>query len=66
MWWAHTPPLPTFRREEYGEGEFTKGVYVNIPMDLFTSGPTRSRAVVGWTPLTARRRSDAGSQVRAV
>lgn len=38
--------------DEYGEGEFTKGVYVNIPMDLFSSGPTRSRAVVGWTPLT--------------
>ena len=25
---------------------------MNIPMDLFTSGPTRSRASVGWTPLT--------------
>lgn len=38
--------------KEYGEGDFTKGVYVSIPMDLFTSGATRSRAAVGWTPLT--------------
>lgn len=39
-------------REEYGEGDFTKGVYVSVPLDLFTSGPTRSRAAIGWTPLT--------------
>ena len=38
--------------KEYGEGDFTKGVYVSIPLDLFTSGATRSRAAVGWTPLT--------------
>ncbi|APG20861.1 hypothetical protein Y71_25730 [Kosakonia radicincitans DSM 16656] len=37
---------------QYGEGEFTKGVYVSVPLDLFTTGPTRSRAAVGWTPLT--------------
>jgi hypothetical protein len=38
--------------EEYGEGEFTKGVYVSVPLDLFSSGATRSRALVGWQPLT--------------
>lgn len=39
-------------KEEYGEGEFTKGVYISVPLDLFSAGPTRSRAQVGWTPLT--------------
>jgi hypothetical protein len=24
--------------DEYGEGDFTKGVYVSIPLDLFSSG----------------------------
>ncbi|MCL7680211.1 YjbH domain-containing protein, partial [Klebsiella pneumoniae] len=38
--------------EEYGEGDFTKGVYVSVPFDLFTTSPTRSRAAIGWTPLT--------------
>ncbi|MEA1063204.1 YjbH domain-containing protein [Erwinia sp. HR93] len=44
--------LTNVSAEEYGEGEFTKGVYVSVPLDLFSSGPTRSRAQVGWTPLT--------------
>nr|WP_024966002.1 YjbH domain-containing protein [Pantoea sp. IMH] len=38
--------------EEYGEGDFTKGFYISIPMDLFTASPTRGRAQVSWTPLT--------------
>jgi hypothetical protein len=38
--------------EEYGEGDFTKGFYISIPMDLFTASPTRGRAQVNWTPLT--------------
>ncbi|MFP2470415.1 YjbH domain-containing protein [Pseudescherichia vulneris] len=45
--------------DEYGEGDFTKGVYVSVPLDLFSSGPTRSRAAVGWTPLTR----DGGQQL---
>ncbi|ADO50370.1 YjbH domain-containing protein [[Enterobacter] lignolyticus] len=45
--------------QEYGEGNFTKGVYVSVPLDLFTSGPTRSRANIGWTPLTR----DGGQQL---
>ena len=39
-------------KEEYGEGDFTKGFYVNVPLDIFSSSPTRSRAQVSWTPLT--------------
>lgn len=38
--------------EEYGEGDFTKGFYVSIPMDLFSLHPVRGRAQIGWTPLT--------------
>ncbi|WP_067704535.1 YjbH domain-containing protein [Erwinia sp. ErVv1] len=38
--------------EDYGEGDFTKGFYISIPMDLFTASPTRGRAQVNWTPLT--------------
>ena len=45
--------------DEYGEGDFTKGVYVSVPLDLFSSGPTRSRAAIGWTPLTR----DGGQQL---
>ncbi len=47
-------------KEEYGEGDFTKGVYVSrYRYDLFSSGPTRSRAAIGWTPLTR----DGGQQL---
>ena len=38
--------------EQYGEGDFTKGFYLSIPMDLFTVTPTRGRAQVNWVPLT--------------
>ncbi|MGV3344590.1 YjbH domain-containing protein [Enterobacteriaceae bacterium LUAb1] len=37
---------------DYGEGRFTKGFYISVPIDLFTGMPNRSRAQVGWTPLT--------------
>lgn len=39
-------------RDEYGEGDFTKGFYISIPMDLFSVNPVRGRAQVNWTPLT--------------
>ncbi len=39
--------------------DFTKGVYVSRAADLFSSGPTRSRAAIGWTPLTR----DGGQQL---
>ncbi|MCU5772644.1 YjbH domain-containing protein [Erwiniaceae bacterium BAC15a-03b] len=38
--------------DEYGEGSFTKGFYVSIPMDLFSVRPVRGRAQINWTPLT--------------
>lgn len=38
--------------DEYGEGDFTKGFYVSVPMDLFTTSPTRGNAQINWTPLT--------------
>lgn len=38
--------------EQYGEGDFTKGFYLSIPLDLFTVTPTRGRAQVNWVPLT--------------
>lgn len=38
--------------KEYGEGDFTKGVYISVPLDLFSSSPTRSRAQISWSPLT--------------
>lgn len=34
------------------EGDFIKGVYVSVLLDLFTSGPTRNRTEIGWMPLT--------------
>jgi hypothetical protein len=38
--------------DEYGEGEFTKGFYISVPLDLMTVRPTRSRAQINWIPLT--------------
>ncbi len=46
-------------KQEYGEGDFTKGVYVSIPLDLFSTSPNRGRASIGWTPLTR----DGGQQL---
>lgn len=38
--------------DEYGEGDFTKGFYISVPLDLFTMSPIRGRTQVNWTPLT--------------
>ncbi|KFZ36253.1 hypothetical protein HR45_17260 [Shewanella mangrovi] len=38
--------------EEYGEGSFTKGVFLSIPFDMFSTTSSLSRAGLGWTPLT--------------
>ncbi|MCH1920342.1 YjbH domain-containing protein [Shewanella sp. A3A] len=38
--------------EEYGEGSFTKGVFLSIPFDAFSTSSSLSRAGFGWTPLT--------------
>ncbi|RUO80276.1 YjbH domain-containing protein [Idiomarina tyrosinivorans] len=37
---------------EYGEGSFTKGFYISIPLDLFQRDYTRGYGTIGWTPLT--------------
>ncbi len=39
-------------KEQYGEGSFTKGFYLSIPLDLLTVSPNRSRAQLNWIPLT--------------
>ncbi|WP_414164282.1 YjbH domain-containing protein [Superficieibacter sp. BNK-5] len=39
-------------KDDYGEGGFSKGFYVSVPLDLMTVTPTRSRASISWTPLT--------------
>lgn len=39
-------------KEEYGEGSFTKGFYLSIPLDVLTVTPNRTRAQFNWTPLT--------------
>lgn len=38
--------------EEYGEGRFTKGIYVNLPLDTVFSRSVRGYANFGWSPLT--------------
>ncbi|WP_113906551.1 YjbH domain-containing protein [Aliidiomarina celeris] len=37
---------------EYGEGSFTKGVFISIPFDLMSVLPTRDRVSVTWVPLS--------------
>ncbi|OIQ25360.1 YjbH domain-containing protein [uncultured Vibrio sp.] len=37
--------------EEYGEGSFTKGFYISIPLDLMTAKPSRERIGISWLPL---------------
>ncbi|WP_428802725.1 YjbH domain-containing protein [Vibrio kyushuensis] len=37
--------------EEYGEGSYTKGFYVSIPLDLLTVKPSRERVGISWLPL---------------
>ncbi len=38
--------------EEFGEGSFNKGFYLEIPLDLLTIGHTKSRASLGFNPIT--------------
>lgn len=37
---------------EYGEGSFTKGFYITIPLDLMLVRPTIQAPTVSWVPLT--------------
>lgn len=38
--------------EEYGEGRFTKGIYVQVPFDTVLNKSTRAVANLDWSPLT--------------
>ncbi|KOR28931.1 hypothetical protein TI03_03560 [Achromatium sp. WMS1] len=38
--------------EEYGEGSFTKGFGISIPLDLLTFTPVKGRVQIPWAPLT--------------
>lgn len=38
--------------EEYGEGSFTKGVFISFPLDQISTTSTVGRGSLGWTPLT--------------
>nr|WP_083271601.1 YjbH domain-containing protein [Alteromonas lipolytica] len=37
--------------EEYGEGSFTKGFYISIPIDLFLLKPAKGRGQFPWIPI---------------
>ena len=37
--------------EEYGEGSFTKGFYISLPLDLFTVKPAKGRGSIPWIPI---------------
>lgn len=37
---------------EYGEGSFTKGFYISIPVDLLQTAHSPNRGMISWTPLT--------------
>jgi membrane-associated phospholipid phosphatase len=38
--------------EQYGEGSFDKGLYVNIPFDVFMPFSSSSSAYLNWNPIT--------------
>ena len=37
--------------EEFGEGSFNKGFYLQVPLDLLTIGHTKSKANLGFNPI---------------
>lgn len=46
--------------EEYGEGSFTKGFYISVPLDLFTLKPAKGRGTFPWIPISR----DGGQMLR--
>lgn len=44
--------LTNVSSHDYGEGSFTKGFYISIPLDLLSTRPTNTRAGFNWVPLT--------------
>ena len=39
-------------KQEYGEGSFTKGIYVNVPFDALFDSSARNVSAFNWSPLT--------------
>ena len=37
---------------QFGEGSFDKGLYMNVPLELFLATSSRSYGSVGWRPLS--------------
>ncbi len=37
---------------DFGEGSFDKGLFINLPFDVFSTTSTTSRAALAWRPLT--------------
>jgi hypothetical protein len=37
--------------EEFGEGSFNKGFYLQVPLDLLTIGHTKAKASLGFNPI---------------
>ncbi|TCZ91400.1 YjbH domain-containing protein [Lysobacter sp. N42] len=52
--------LTNVSSEEYGEGSFTKGVFISIPFDLISVLPSRERVNANWIPLSR----DGGQQLQ--
>lgn len=44
--------LTNVSSHDYGEGSFTKGFYISVPLDLMSTRPTNTRAKFNWEPLT--------------
>lgn len=59
-WWAVMPPSPTSRRTSTGKGTSLKGSMCRFRWISSRQAPTRSRATVGWTPLTLTGASSLG------
>ena len=38
--------------EDYGEGSFTKGFYISVPLDLFVLKPAKGRGRFPWVPIS--------------
>ncbi|MCC5853838.1 MAG: YjbH domain-containing protein [Alkalimonas sp.] len=43
--------LTNVSAEDYGEGSFTKGFYLNIPFDLMSLRPSRGAGSIPWSPI---------------
>ena len=39
-------------KQQYGEGSFTKGLYLSVPFEYFSGKPGRGRGVLPWQPIS--------------